>query len=107
MVHVVNVLVSKTLNVLAELDSLLDVLVVGRVLGEDGVVDDHAVDALVIVGLHDLLLEELLVNRSEVELEAAMLYISARPRGITRQTGDSPQENLTSLHTSSWTTRRT
>lgn len=80
-VHVVDVLVSKTLDVLAEIDRLLDVLVVGRVVGEDGIVDDHAVDILIFIGLHDLLLEELLVHSSEVKVEAAMAYISARPGG--------------------------
>lgn len=80
-VHVVNVLVTKTLDVLAEIDGLLDVLVVRRVVGEDGVVDDHAVDILILVGLHDLLLEELLVHSSEVKVEAAMVYISARSGG--------------------------
>lgn len=80
-VHVVDVLMPKTLDVLAEINRLLDVLVVGGVVGEDGVVYDHAINILVLVGLHDLLLEDLLVHSSEVKVEAAMLQISARPRG--------------------------
>jgi hypothetical protein len=80
-VHVVDVLMPKTLDVLAEINRLLDVLVMGGVVGEDGVVYDHAINILVLVGLHDLLLEDLLVHCSEVKVEAAMLQISARPRG--------------------------
>lgn len=80
-VHVMDVLVSKTLNVLSKVNRLLDVLVVRRVVGEDGVVDNHAVDIVVFIGLHDLLLEKLLVHSSEVKVESAMFCISARSRG--------------------------
>ena len=69
-VHVVQVLVAHTLDVLGEVDRLLDVLVVRRVLREDGVVDDDAVDDLLVVGLHDFLLENLLVDGAEVKVEA-------------------------------------
>ena len=70
MVHVVEVLVAEALDVLLQRDGLLDVLVVRRVAGEDGVVDDHAVDLVVLVGLHDLLLEIFLVDPAEVEIES-------------------------------------
>ena len=73
-VHVVQVLVAHALDVLAKVDSLLDVLVVVRVLREDGVVDDHAVDVLIIVGLHDLLLQGFLLDVSQVEVEATFCF---------------------------------
>ena len=43
-VHVVEVLVAEALDVFGEGDGFLDVLVVGGVAGEYGVVDDDAVD---------------------------------------------------------------
>lgn len=83
-IHVVNVLMSKTLDVLGELDCLLDILVVGGVLGEDGVVDDHPIYVLILIGLHNLLFENLLVDIAKVKLEAAMSRISRWVKHLTR-----------------------
>lgn len=70
-VHIVDVLVAEALDVLGQRDGLLDVLVVSGVAGEDGVVDDDAVDLVVLVGLLNLLLELLLVDATQVKIEAA------------------------------------
>lgn len=70
-VHVVDVLVAEALDVLGQGDGLLDVLVVRGVAGEDGVVDDDAVDLVILVGLLDLLLELLHVDATQIKVEAA------------------------------------
>jgi hypothetical protein len=69
-IHVVQVLEPHALDVLAEAHSLLHILIVSGVLGEDGIVDDDAVYAFFFVCLHDLLLEEFLVYVSKVKLES-------------------------------------
>lgn len=70
-VHVVEVLVGEALDILGEGDGLLDVLVVGRIVREDGVVDDDAVYGVVFVGGCDGFLEFLLIDLAQVEGEAA------------------------------------
>lgn len=69
-VHVEEVGVAETLDVLGESDGLLDVLVLAVVADPDGVVDENAVDAVVVVGGDDALLEVFLVDLAEIEVEA-------------------------------------
>jgi hypothetical protein len=63
--------VAEALDVLGHGDGFLDVLVVGGVVGEDGIVDDGAVDGGVLVCADDFVFEEFFVDGAEVELEAA------------------------------------
>jgi hypothetical protein len=70
-VHVEEVRVAEALDVLGEGDRLLDVAVLLLVVGPDGVVDDDAVDGVVVVGGYDGLLEVFLVDPVEVKGEAA------------------------------------
>jgi hypothetical protein len=53
---------------------------VGGVAGEDGVVDQDAVDAVVVVGGHDGFFKEVFVDAAEVEGESA-------ERGLVRMLG--------------------
>lgn len=69
-IHVVKMLVAETLDVLGQVDGFLDVLVVSRVLVEDRVVDDDAIDFLLLVSLHDFLFKVVLFDGSEIEVEA-------------------------------------
>jgi hypothetical protein len=48
-IHVVQVLVAETLDILVERHRLLYVFVVGWVPGEDGIVDDDAIDLFVVI----------------------------------------------------------
>ena len=73
MVHVEEVCVAEALNVLGQGDGLLDVAILLRVGGPDGVVDNDAVDGAVVVGDDDGLLEVLLVDLAEVKVEAAFV----------------------------------
>jgi len=63
--------VAEALDVLGHGDGFLDVLVVGGVVGEDGIVDDGTVDGGVLVCADDFVFEEFFVDGAEVELEAA------------------------------------
>jgi hypothetical protein len=70
-VHVEEVGVAEALDVLGEGDRLLDVAVLLLVVAPDGVVDQDAVDGVVLVGGHDSLLEVFLIDLAEVKVEAA------------------------------------
>lgn len=70
-VHVVEVLVAETFDVLGERDGFLDVLVVGGIAGEDGVVDEDAVYAVIVVGVHNGFFKKVFVYAAEVEVESA------------------------------------
>lgn len=48
------------------------------VSGEDGIVDDHAVHLVVLVGFHDLLLKFLLVDLAKLKVEAAEEIVLAQ-----------------------------
>lgn len=74
LVHVEDVTVAKTLDILADIDDLLQVLVVTVV--EDGVIDDNAVDVGVAVGGDDGLFDVVLGNLAEGILEAAVQGIT-------------------------------
>ena len=69
-VHVEEVGVAETLDVLGESDCLLDVLVLAVVADPDGVVDENAVDLVVVVGGDDALLKVFLIDLAEIEVEA-------------------------------------
>lgn len=70
MVHVEEVGVAETFDVFGEGDGLLDVLVLAVVADPDGVIDEDAVDVVVVVGGDDALLEVFLVDLAEIEVEA-------------------------------------
>lgn len=70
LVHVEDVTVAETLNILADIDDLLQVLVLTVV--EDGVVDDNAVNVRVGVGRDDGLFDVVAGDFTEGILEAAV-----------------------------------
>lgn len=82
-VHVEEVGVAETFNILGEGDSLLDVAVLMALVGgPDGVVDEDTVDFGVVVGGDDGLLEGLLVYLYQVEREALFFAGLFGPFGV-------------------------
>lgn len=71
MVHVLQVRVAHTFDILAEGDGLTNVLVLVSIVRENGIIDHHAVDFIVLVGLDDLLLQILLIDCAKIKLEPA------------------------------------
>jgi len=71
-VHVEEMGVAQALDVLGQGYRLLYVAVLLLVVAPDGVVDQDAVDSIVLVGGHDGLLETLLINLAEIEVKAAV-----------------------------------
>lgn len=60
---------AQALDILFGTDKVLDVAVLARCSGEDGVVDDNAVDGFVGVSIDDLLFDLLLLDCAEVKIE--------------------------------------
>lgn len=83
-IHVKEVGVAEALDILGQGDRLLDVSVLLLVAGPDGVVYDDAVDAIVLVGGYDGLLEVLLVYLAEIKVEAILFTCLLRPLCILR-----------------------
>lgn len=69
LVHIENVAVTETLDILANIDDLLQVLVLPVV--EDRVVDDNSVDVRVIVGGDDSIFDVVAVDFAEGVFEAS------------------------------------
>jgi hypothetical protein len=82
-VHVEEVRVAEPFDVLVQGDRLLDVAVLLLVAAPDGVVNEDAVDRVVVVGGDDGLFEVFLVDFAEVEVEAA----GKRRRGVSEGVG--------------------
>jgi hypothetical protein len=74
-VHVEEVGVAETLDVLREGDGFLNIPVLLLVVIPDGVVHQDAVNRIVVVGGHDSLLEGFLVDFAEVKVEAAEVWL--------------------------------
>lgn len=72
LVHVEDVLVAQTLDILADVHDLLQVLVLAVV--EDGVVYDDAVDLGVFVGAEDGFFDVVAADRAEGVLESTALH---------------------------------
>lgn len=79
-VHVVNVLVVETLNILAHIDDVLKVLVLA--ISKDRVVDHDTMDILILIGLHDLDLQLVSGALPQLKLDAGLLASLGCPLGI-------------------------
>jgi hypothetical protein len=71
-IHVVKIFVTHALDILGEFYRFLDILVMGRVLRKDGIVNNDTINLLILIGFRDLLLEKILLNSAEVKLEATI-----------------------------------
>lgn len=72
MVHVGQVAETETLDILFQCDSFFDIIVLGDIVGPDGVVDNNAVYGRVIVGGSNVLLEALFLYSAQVEVKATI-----------------------------------
>lgn len=70
-VHVVDVLVAQSFYILLEGDGLLYVFILRRVPGEYGIVDENAVDVIVLVSTHHVFFHDVLVNLTKIKVDAA------------------------------------
>jgi hypothetical protein len=78
LVHVEDVAMRQALDIFVNGHDLLEVLVLS--VAEDGVVDDYAIDGVVVVGVNEGVFEEFAVDFAEVEGEAtARLLALAHP----------------------------
>ena len=64
---------AKALDILRERHGLLNVAIMGRVAGKDGIVDNDAVNLIVIIGAYNLLFQSIFVYLAQVESEATNL----------------------------------
>lgn len=63
---------AKTFDILFQSDGFFDVVVLGDIVGPNGIVDNDAVDGGVVVGCSNVLLEAFLVYSAEVEVKATV-----------------------------------
>jgi hypothetical protein len=75
-IHITQVLEAEALDVLLECHRLLDIIVLGDVVGPYRVVDQDPVNAVVLVGGANLMLQGFFVDASQVEGETAIVIES-------------------------------
>jgi hypothetical protein len=65
--------VAEALDVLGQGNCLLDVPILLLIVSPDGIVDQDAIDGVVLVGGHDSVFEILLPDLAQIEVEAAAI----------------------------------
>lgn len=78
LIHIENIFVAQSFNILFDGDCLLNILVSVGCCGEDGVVDNDPMNVVVLICFNDSTFKLLLIDSAKIKPETARILISTR-----------------------------